>query len=195
YLPMIVIIVMVASFISALIFMPVIGSLIASTHVDEKEKAKADIVMYPDKFDSKKVGGITGVYVRVMEKLLHWPLPTLAVGFGIIATIFVAYATNPTGTEAFPASEPQFATAAVVGPGNYSPQEIRDMLVEIESELLQVHGVQDVIMQFGSTGAFSTTPPDTIGNFQLQLTNWSHRVPASEIFADIRQRVSGFAGL
>ena len=195
YLPMIVIIVMVASFISALIFMPVIGSIIASTHVDQKEKEKADIVMYPDKFDTSKVSGLTGIYVRVMDKLLHWPLPTLAVGFGLIATIFVAYAMNPTGTEAFPASEPEFATVAVVGRGNYSPEEIRDMLMEIESELLQVNGIQDVIMQFGSTGAFGSTPPDTIGNFQLQLTNWNHRVPASEIFADIRQRVAGFAGL
>jgi multidrug efflux pump len=186
---------MIASFISALIFMPVIGSLIASTHVDPKEKAKADIVMYPDKFDSKKVGGLTGFYVRIMEKLLHWPLPTLAVGFGIIATIFVTYAMNPTGSEAFPASEPEFATVAVVGRGNYSPEEIRDMMMEIEDQLVQVQGIQDVIMQFGSTGAFSTTPPDTIGNFQLQLTNWNHRVPAEQIFADIRERVSGFAGL
>ncbi len=41
YLPTIVIIVMIASFISALIFMPVIGSVIASTHVDEKKKKKS----------------------------------------------------------------------------------------------------------------------------------------------------------
>jgi multidrug efflux pump len=195
YLPTIVIIVMIASFISALIFMPVIGSIIASTHVDEKEKAKADIVMYPDKFDSSKVGGLTGFYVRIMEKLLRWPLPTLAVGFGIIATIFVTYAMNPTGSEAFPASEPEFATVAVVGRGNYSPEEIRDMLVEVEQELIQVQGIQDVIMQFGTTGAFGTMPPDTIGNFQLQLTNWNHRVPAEQIFAEIRERVAGFAGL
>jgi multidrug efflux pump len=195
YLPMIVIIVMIASFISALIFMPVIGSVIASTHVDEKEKAKADIVMYPDKFDSKKVGGLTGIYVRVMEKLLRWPLPTLAVGFALIASIFVAYAMNPTGSEAFPASEPEFATVAVVGRGNYSPEEVRDMLKDVEAELMQVQGIQDVIMQFGSTGAFSTTPPDTIGNFQLQLTNWNHRVPAEQIFAEIRERVADIAGL
>ncbi len=195
YLPMIVIIVMIASFISALIFMPVIGSIIASTHVDDKEKAKADVVMYPDKFAVNKVTGLTGIYVRIMDKLLHWPLPTLAVGFGLIVTIFVAYSMNPTGSEAFPASEPEFATVAVVGRGNYSPEEIRDMMVEIEDQLLQVNGIQDVIMQFGSTGAFGSTPPDTIGNFQLQLTNWNHRVPASEIFADIRQRVAGFAGL
>ncbi|MFC3704660.1 efflux RND transporter permease subunit [Devosia honganensis] len=195
YLPTIVIIVMVASLISALIFMPVIGSIIASTHVDPKQKEKADIVMYPDKFDARKVRGLTGLYVRTMEHLLHWPLPTLAVGFGIIGAVFVSYAMNPTGTEAFPASEPEFATVAVVGRGNYSPEEIRDMMMEIEDELIQVQGVQDVIMQFGTTGSFSSMPPDTIGNFQLQLTNWNHRVPAAQIFGEIRQRVAGFAGL
>lgn len=195
YLPTIVIIVMIASFISALIFMPVIGSVIASTHVDEKEKAKADIVMYPDKFDPKKVGGLTGFYVRLMEKLISWPIPTLAVGFGIIVAIFMTYAMHPTGSEAFPASEPEYATVAVVGQGNYSPEEVRDMLIEVEDQILQVNGIQDVIMQFGKTGAFGTMPPDTIGNFQLQLVNWSHRVPAEQIFADIRARVANIAGL
>ena len=68
YLPIIVIVVMCASLLSALVFMPIIGALIASTHVDPVEKAKADIVMYPDKFDVKKVGGLTGVYVRMMSQ-------------------------------------------------------------------------------------------------------------------------------
>ncbi|PXA88388.1 transporter [Nostoc sp. 3335mG] len=195
YLPMIVIIVMIASFISALIFMPVIGSIIASTHVDPEEKAKADIVMYADKFDSKKVGGLTGFYVRLMERLISWPLPTLAVGFGIIVAIFMYYGAHPTGSEAFPASEPEYATVAVVGQGNYSPEEVRAMLIEVEDQLLQVQGVQDVIMQFGTTGAFGTMPPDTIGNFQLQLTKWSERVKAEQIFDDIRSRVDNIAGL
>jgi multidrug efflux pump len=195
YLPTIVIIVMIASFISALIFMPVIGSIIASTHVDPVEKAKADIVMYPDKFDTKKVSGLTGLYVRMMDKLLHWPLPTLAVGFGIIVAIFVYYASNPTGSEAFPASEPEYATVAVVGQGNYSPDEVRDMLEEVQDEILQVQGIQDVIMQFGTTGAAGTLPPNTLGNFQLQLTNWNHRVPAEQIFGELRERVADIAGL
>ena len=195
YLPMIVIIVMVASLISALIFMPVIGSFIASSHVDPKAKEAADTVMYADKFDPKKVKGLTGIYVRTMEHLLHWPLPTLGVGFAIIIGIFMYYGANPTGSEAFPASEPEFATVAVVGRGNYSPEEIRDMMADIGGQIMQVQGIQDVIMQFGNTGAFGTTPPDTIGNFQLQLVNYNHRVKAEEIFADIRERVKGFAGL
>ena len=72
---------MCASLLSALVFMPIIGALIARSHVDPVAKAKADIVMYPDKFDTKKVGGFTGVYVRLMSKLLHYPLVTLPIGF------------------------------------------------------------------------------------------------------------------
>src|SRR5690606_4655810 len=106
-LPIIIIIVMVASLISALIFMPIIGGIIAKTHVDEKEKEAADIVMYPDKFDPKKVRGLTGGYVRLMSRLLHHPILTLTAGFAIIIGIFVAYAANPTGSEAFPAMEPE----------------------------------------------------------------------------------------
>src|SRR5690606_38299383 len=186
HLPTIVIVVMCASFVSALIFMPVIGSIIASTHVAPKRTEQADIEMYPEKFHPKKVKGLTGVYVRMMSALMHWPIPALIVGFGIVFGVFFAYASNPTGVEAFPASEPEYATVAVVARGNYSPEEIRDMLIEVEDELVQVQGVQDIIMQFGETGAMGTMPPDTVGNFQLQLVNYNHRVKAEDIFADIR---------
>ncbi|RDE08303.1 efflux RND transporter permease subunit [Pelagibacterium lacus] len=195
HLPTIVIVVMCASFVSALIFMPVIGAIIASTHVDPKAKEAADTVMYPEKFHPKKVRGVTGIYVRMMSVLLRWPIPTLLVGFGVVFGIFIAYANNPTGVEAFPESEPEYATVAVVAQGNYSPEEIRDMLVEVEDELMQVVGVQDIIMQFGTTGAMGTMPPDTVGNFQLQLVDYNNRVRANEIFADIRARVADISGL
>ncbi len=201
YLPIIVIVVMVASLISALIFLPIIGGIIAKSHVDEKEKAKADIVMYPDKFHPKKVGGLTGIYVRFLNGLLHTPLITLPVGFAVIVAIFVMYAQNPTGVEAFPASEPEFGTVSVVARGNYSPTEVRDLLIEVEKEILQVPGIQDSIMTFAGGGGGGGGlmggggPPDTIGQFQLQLLPWKDRVPAAQIFADIRERVADISGL
>ena len=195
YLPIIVILTMIASLISALIFLPVIGAMISSNHVDPKAKEAADVVMYADKFDPKKVRGLTGIYVRTLGVLLRWPLPTLAVGFGIIFGVFIYYANNPTGSEAFPASEPEYATVAVVGRGNYSPQEVLGLLRQVEDQLLHVNGIRDVIMQFGTTGAMGSMPPDTIGNFQLQLIDYADRLPAEEIFADIRERVDDIAGL
>jgi len=197
YLPIIVIVVMCASLLSALIFMPIIGAFIASSKVDEEHREAADIVMYADKFDPKKVRGVTGVYVRTMEHLIHQPILTLGVGFAIVVMMFAAYISNPTGVEAFPASEPEFGTVNVITRGNYSPVEIRDMLVEVENEILQVPGIQDSIMSFGgSADAMSTSaPPDTVGSFQLQLMPFNDRVRAAEIFQNIRDRVAHISGL
>ncbi len=192
YLPIVVISVMVASLISALIFMPVIGAFIAKAETDKKRIEAADIVMYPDKFDKNKVGGITGIYVRLMSRLLHHPILTLVAGFSIVAYIFSAYMSNPTGMEAFPETEPEFATISVVTRGNYSPIEVRDYMLEVEKEVLQVAGIQDSIMNFGGGDG---SPPDTIGHLQLQLQPWAERFTADEIFTEVRARVSDIPGL
>ncbi len=196
-LPIIVIVVMCASLLSALVFMPIIGGLIARTHVDEEEKAKADLVMYPDKFDVKKVPGVTGVYVRTMNRLLHHPILTLLAGFAIIVGIFYAYITNPTPSEAFPPSEPEFGTVYVVTTGNYSPSEIRNFLVEVENEIIQVPGIQDSIMSFGGGSGLTqgSGPPNTVGMFQLQLMPFAERYPAATIFQQVRERVADIPGL
>ncbi|MDB5540923.1 MAG: efflux transporter permease subunit, partial [Devosia sp.] len=197
YLPIIVIVVMCASLLSALVFMPVIGAIIASSHVDPKAKEAADVVMYPDKFDTRKVKGATGIYVRTLQHLIRHPIITLLVGFTIVGLMFYAYISHPTGMEAFPASEPEFGTVNVVARGNYSPVEIRDMLAEVETQILQVQGVQDSIMTFAGGGsAFASSgPPDTIGQFNLQLQPWNERVKAEQIFQNIRDRVKNISGL
>jgi multidrug efflux pump len=197
YLPIIVIVVMCASLLSALVFMPVIGAIIASKHVDAKAKEAADVVMYPDKFDVKKVKGATGVYVRTLQHLVRHPVLTLLGGFTVVGLMFYAYIANPTGMEAFPASEAEFGTVNVIARGNYSPVEIRDMLVEVEKQILQVQGVQDSIMTFSGGGSAMSSggPPDTIGQFNLQLQPWNERVKATEIFQNIRDRVKDISGL
>jgi multidrug efflux pump len=175
--------------------MPVIGALIARTHIDPVARAKADIVMYPDKFDTRKVGGITGVYVRMMSRLLHYPLVTLPVGFLLIVAAFMF--AHPAGVVLFPDSEPEQGTVDVIARGNYSPIQIRDFMREIESKVLTVQGVQDAIMAFGGGGGgfAGNAPPDTIGTIQLQLMPWQDRVPAAQIFQAIRDKTKSIPGL
>jgi multidrug efflux pump len=196
YLPVIVVVVMCASLLSALVFMPIIGSILARTHIDPVAKAKADIVMYPDKFDPKKVGGLTGIYVRMMSRLLHYPLVTLPIGFAIVVACFAIYMAHPTKFVLFPDSEPEQGTVNVIARGNYSPVQIRDMLVEVENKILQVPGIQDAVMSFGGQMGFGgNAPPDTIGSIQLQLMNWNDRVPAAQIFDNIRAATKDIPGL
>jgi multidrug efflux pump len=195
YLPTIVIVVMCASLASALVFMPIIGSIIASRHVDPVAKARADVVMYPDKFDVRKVGGLTGGYVRTMQHLLRHPIITLGVGFAIVIAIF-AFA-HPNGFVSFPNSEPEQGTVNVIARGNYSPVQVRDLLVEVEDKILKVQGIKDSVMAFGGgDGGFTgNSPPDTIGQFQLQLQDWKDRVPAAQIFQNIREATKDIPGL
>lgn len=198
YLPVTVIVVMIASLLSALVFMPIIGSMIARTEIDPVAKAKADVVMYPEKFALEKVRGLTGVYVRTMSRLLHHPILTASAGLLVILSVFFFYAQHPTGVEAFPASEPEFATVSVVAKGNYSPVEIRDYLREVETRVLEVPGIDTTILTFGGGNnalGGANTPPNTIGTINLQLTKWAERVPADQIINNIRTRVKDIPGL
>ncbi len=195
YLPIMVIVTLIASFITAMIFLPAVGALIARKKVSEQERESAQALSGSADFDPGKVKGVLGAYVRMLSVLVRHPILTLTAGFGLIATIFVVFANNPTGVVAFPQVEPDYATVAVTSRGNYSPVQIRDLLVEVEREVLKVDGIEDVVTNFGSTGAVASVPTDTVGNFQLELEPYEDRRKATEIFAEIRQRTADISGV
>ncbi len=195
YLPIMVIITLTSSLIVAMIFIPTLGRFIARKKISEKEKATALALSGTAKFDMSHVKGMTGIYIRALAFLVKHPIMSLSVGFSLVAGAFFLYASNPTGTQAFPVVEPEFATVAVTTQGNYSPVEIRDLLIEIEKEVLKVAGIKDVVMNFGSTGAVASTPPDTIGNFQLELLPYKERFKAEDIFNDVRKKVAHISGV
>lgn len=195
YLPIMVIITLISSLITAMVFLPVVGGLLARKNVSEKEKLAAQALSGRDNFDPKAVPGLTGGYVRFLNAIIRRPIMVLVVGIGVIVGIFMYYGANSTGMEAFPSIEPEYATVAVTGRGNYSPVEIRDLLIEVETEVLKVSGIREVVMNFGSTGAVSSPPPDTLGNLQLEFEPFSDRRFAEEIFADIRENIKDIKGV
>jgi len=195
YLPIMVIVTLSASFIVAMVFLPVLGAMLARKNVSEKEMENASMLSGGQEFDASRLRGPLGFYVRTLRVLIKRPLITLVAGFGLIAGIFVVYANNPTGIIAFPEVEPDFATVAVTGRGNYSPVQIRDILIEVEEEVIQVDGIADTVLNFGSTGAVASVPPETIGNLQLEFEAYKDRRTAQEIFDEIRARTSGIAGV
>lgn len=195
YLPIMVIITLISSLMTAMVFLPVVGGLLARKNVSEKEKLAAQALSGRDNFDPKAVPGLTGGYVRFLNAIIRRPIMVLVVGIGVIVGIFMYYGANSTGMEAFPSIEPEYATVAVTGRGNYSPVEIRDLLIEVETEVLKVSGIREVVMNFGSTGAVSSPPPDTLGNLQLEFEPFSDRRFAEEIFADIRDNIKDIKGV
>ncbi len=195
YLPIMVIVTLSASLITAMIFLPVVGALVARKRASEKEMLAAQALTGAETFNVNNIKGVLGAYVRFLAFLIRVPLVSLTLGFGLIAVIFMSYMANPTGMVAFPEIEPEYATVAVTGRGNYSPVEIRDLLIEVEQAVLPVQGIKDIVLNFGSTGAVAAVPNDTIGNLQLELEPYKDRRRADEIFAEIRDRTAGISGL
>lgn len=198
YLPIMVIATLIASLITAMIFLPVVGSFVARKKVSEAEQIAAQRLAGGAHFDPKEVKGFLGGYVRMMAAFMHNSLTTivtLVVGFASIVFIFVYFAGNSTGVVAFPETEPDYGTIAVTTRGNYSPIEIRDLLIEVEEIALTVSGIEDIAMNFGSTGAVGDTPNDTVGNLQLEFAPFIDRRRASEIFAEITEKTKDISGI
>ncbi len=195
YLPIMVIVTLSASLLTALIFLPVVGGFVARKKVTAKERAAAQALSGHQKFDLNNVKGFLGSYVRTLAFLIRRPILSLVIGFGLIASIFVTFAQNPTGMIAFPEIEPDFATVAITGRGNYSPVEIRDILIEVEQRVLPIEGIKDIVLNFGSNGAVAEVPNDTIGNLQLEFLEYRDRLKADEIFAQIRQATANIPGV
>lgn len=197
YFPIMVIVTLTASLITSMVFIPVVGGFTARRKVSEAERASAQTLTSEGAkgFDYRKVPGFVGGYVRTLAFAIRHPFLVIILTLGTLGGIVAIYANNPTGIVAFPEVEPEFATVAVTGRGNYSPTEIRDVLVEAEERILPVEGIATMVMNFGSTGAFGSLPPDTIGNFQLEFAPWKDRLPAEDIFAEIRERTADIAGV
>ncbi len=197
YFPIMVIVTLAASLITSMVFIPVVGALVARVKVnpEEQEQARKLTSAAAADFDYKSIKGFVGGYVRLLAFFVKRPLIAIVLVIGGVTGIFMTYAANPTGVVAFPAVEAEYASVVVTGRGNYSPVEVRDLLVEVEQAILPVDGIKAMQLNFGSTGSFGSTPPDTIGNITLELEPWKDRVPAQQIFAEIRERTANIAGI
>ncbi len=159
------------------------------------------------RFDASTVKGFTGLYVRHLKLLAGNPVGnvlTLVAVLGTCALIFTSFASNPTGVEFFVDEEPDQAVVMVSARGNMSAAESLEIVKQVEAEVLQTAGIQNVITSAyppggGSgpdfIGGVQDKPGDLIGEMTLELAKYCCRRNASEIFAEIRERSSDIPGI
>ena len=158
-------------------------------------------------FDASTVKGFTGLYVRHLKLLAGNPLGnvlTLVVVLGACALIFTSFTSNPTGVEFFVDEEPDQAVVMVSARGNMSAAESLDIVKQVEAEVLQTAGIQNVITSAfppggGSgpnfIGGVQDKPADVIGEMTLELAKYCCRRKAVDIFAEIRDRTASLPGI
>lgn len=191
FLPITLIAVLSASLLMALIFVPTLGSLFGSTGT-MTEEARRNLAA-AETGDVTSVTGITGRYVRFLQKSLQRPWLNVAGVTMVLIAIYIAFGAFGRGVEFFPDVEPEFAYMDIRARGDLSTEE-KDVLVrQVEAHVLNLEEVESVYTKTGGGGRGAAE--DEIGSITLNFVEWDERRPAKEILADVRKSVAGLAGI
>ncbi|WP_082849993.1 efflux RND transporter permease subunit [Halioglobus sp. HI00S01] len=197
YLPTTVFSVLVGSLLYALLFGPVLGSLLGGSKSTYNSGAATQALL--ENGDPATLDGLTGKFARLLKFVCNRPIATLAVSFSLLGSVFWAYGKFGVGTIFFSDSDPQFINVAVLGRGNLSASEVNQLVLEAEQEILQVPGIRFVNTQTMLPGSgvreYGATS-DRIGSIFLELFPESQRaIKGNEVMRQIRERTSHLAGI
>jgi multidrug efflux pump len=191
FLPITVILTLFASLFMALIFIPVLGGLIGKRQ-PQKAAAKKSLAE-AEKGDPRSIGGLTGMYVRLLEWAILRPGATALLALTLLLGAFGLYGQFGKGLSFFPSVEPEFMQVQVRARDNLSIYERDSLVRRVEQRLLDYDEIATVYAR--STMSAGQGDEETIGTLQLELIDWDIRRPAEEIGAEIRQDVSDIAGI
>lgn len=194
YLPIAVLITLTASLAMALVFIPVLGGVIARRGATSAANAAA--LRAAEVGDLESIRGFTGGYIRLLQRALRRPGAVLVMVLAFTAGTYVAYGYLGSGTEFFPDIEPQFAQVRVHARGDLSIWEKDALVREVERRLLDFEEVEHVYARtMADPGGAARMSEDTIGVIQLEFVDWSQRRPAVEIMTDVREATAGIPGI
>ena len=202
YLPITVIIVLSASLVTAMIFLPVVGTIFGKTEADAATAETAKKLSGTAKVDYNEIKGLSGFYIRVLQKLIRRPSLVVLASVIIVVSVFMAFQKYNNGVEFFVDTEPEQAFVFVSARGNLSAKEQLTLVEKVEKIVLDVKGVKSVISNIGDVGgspalngAGLDTPVDEIGRMTLEFAPYQTRRRGKVILKEIRDRTSDLPGL
>lgn len=207
-LPVTLIFVLSASLIVALIFLPVLGQVLARVihfvfaPIIRLWRGLTKAIFGGRRAEkSVEVGYRRTRFGRVIQMIVgNWymPIVTILVALGLIVVTFQTYGENNYGTEFFVETEPERSIINVRARGNLSIQEKDRLVRAVEAEVFGVDGVESVFA-FAGAGGLETQggdgPPDAVGVVQLELKPWDQRRNGNEIVKDIEARIATVPGV
>ncbi|MBT5073456.1 MAG: efflux RND transporter permease subunit [Kordiimonadaceae bacterium] len=193
YLPLTLIFTLSSSFLMALIFMPTLGSIIGKKADDASDNVSH---LAAGNFDVKDLKGMTGSYVRLVDKIIRHPIRFSSTIIGGIVAIFIAYGMSDTPVQFFPEMDPEGIQIHVHARGNLSLNE-RDHLVRQVSDIIKIN---PYIKNFQSTTTAvvdnsQDRAEDVVGTLFLNFVDWNERPTVNDIITDLRQQTANIPGM
>ncbi|MGY8872665.1 MAG: efflux RND transporter permease subunit [Pseudomonadales bacterium] len=182
YLPITVVVCLLASLCMALIFLPVLGYMFNRSRTSKKVEQDRSL----------SIG--SKAYMSLLKSLVKHPGKTLVATLTCVFSVYALYGLYGVGIEFFPDTEPETAMIQVHARGDLSVIEKDKLLRQVENRMI---GMDDLRSVYARSFAQSDSDgkEDLIGVVQFRFTDWHQRSPAKTILRDIQQRTTGIPGL
>jgi multidrug efflux pump len=193
YLPITVFAVLIGSLFYALLFAPTIGALIGrSTNASNSHSLQLE------KDNAEETTGITGVYAKVLGVAVRMPIIVFFGSIFTLVSIVWAYGQYGKGVEFFTSVEPSQTQIQVFARGNFSPSEVRDIVLDVESRITEVGYYKAIVTQSGAgqqLGGDQQTAPDLIGSIFIEMTDRRDRdLDGFEVENSYRDAITNIPG-
>lgn len=181
YLPLTMIIMLLISFFVAIVFLPILGSLIAKKNELTKKTEKA----------SKGLS----LYLDVVEFLLgHAKKVIFAMLLFFIFTVFI-FTKLGKGVSFFPDIDSDYIQVQVLSKSDFSIYEKQSIIREVNQKLQSIPEVKHLFSEsFSFNRKKEEMAEDAIGRVQIELVSWQDREKSSIIVEKVREKLSQIAG-
>lgn len=192
YLPITLIVTLGSSFVVALVFVPVIGSMLGKPSTTLQHKiVKMNAI---DQGKREGLGPFMARYYDLLVRVLHSPKKFIFTLTGLLLLSVALYTIFGKGIEFFPQIEPERAVIKVKYQGNLSVHQKDAFLKEIEAKILDMSEIKVIYTRSGSFSSDHATNA-LIGRIQLELVDWQKRRRAEYILHDIEERIKDIKGV
>lgn len=189
-LPMTIILVLTASLVMAIIFVPTIG---AATR--RKDTGADTVVNETDFIDPDNERGVTRIYVKLLRSVLNHPGKVIGATFALLFLVPAVFTAIGAGFTLNPPEEPRQAMLNIKALGNLSIEEQDRLVRDVEERILSIDDFEHVYVRTGKPPGSNNADADLVGEIRLIFKAWGARRPADDILADVTRRTSDIAGI
>jgi multidrug efflux pump len=197
YFPITLIIVLSASMFVALVFLPVLGGMLAKPPPYDEAHERA--VEASETGDWRDIPGITGWYAHLSEWLTQHPGRIILGAAGAVVVAITLFVFLNHGVQFFVDSDPDYANILISARGNLSAREKRDIVMGVERIVESVDGIRTIYAASGGGGqtlnSSGGVPVDNIGQIQIEMKEYKERRKGNVILEEIRQKTASIPGV
>lgn len=200
YLPITLIFVLVASLVMALIFLPVLGSVLGGRASQDSNDGLVEVSGVGG--DPLEAPGWFGRYARATNELIKRPFLVTGGAVAVIIGIFMWFGATEHKSELFLDVEPEQLYVFVQAQGNLSADEEYAIVDRVVDRLLPVEGIESMASTSGSEGSGSfnfdgvaSPPQDTVGRVLINLMDREDGYDGRVTEQNIRDALVGVPGV